>query len=197
MTTQIKTATIDDIPHLANFLISAGGGYIEVLYDGLESGHSLESLIQPQFTQANTTPFYENHLLAINDGQIAGGMHAFAWEDVENFPLDPLVPQSRHDVAGEYLTCMPAPDTYYIHVLAVYPEFRGKGVAGALISNGLKHADNEGFAKCSLYVMAGNIPAIELYKKRGFEVVNHYLIPQHRLLYYPGEMLLMTCAVGA
>jgi len=90
---------------------------------------------------------------------------------------------------------MPAPDTYYIHVLAVYSEFRGKGIAGTLISHGLKHAENEGFAKCSLYVMAGNIPAIELYKKRGFEVVNNYHMPQHRLLYFPGDMLLMTCAV--
>jgi ribosomal protein S18 acetylase RimI-like enzyme len=195
MIVQIRQATGDDIPHLARFQTEAYGGYNEVLYDGLIPGQSIESLVQPQFAQPDTTPFYENHWVAMYDGQVVGGIHAFAMKDMEKFPRDPLVPEARHAMAEEYLHHLPAPDTYYIHALAVYPEFRGKGIATILLSLGLKHAENEGFAECSLYVFAENTSAVALYKKYGFKVANRYRITEHPLLYYSGDTLLMTCAV--
>lgn len=195
MKVQIRQATDDDIPHLARFQTEAYGGYNEVLYDGLVPGQSIESLVQPQFAQPNTTPFYENHWVAMYDSQVAGGIHAFAMKDMEKFPRDPLVPEARLAIAEEYLHYLPIPESYYIHVLAVYPEFRSKGIATILLSLGLKHAENEGFAECSLHVFAENAPAVALYKKYNFKVTNRYLPTEHPLLYYSGDALLMTCAV--
>lgn len=195
MTTEIKRATADDIPHLARFQIMAYGGYNEVLYDGLVPGQSTESLVQPQFARPNTTPFYENHWVAMHDGQVAGGIHAFPMEDMAEFPQDPLVPEERHAMVGEYLHHLPAPGTYYVHALAVYPEFRRKGIASTLLSLGRKHAAEKGFAECSLYVFAENVRAVALYKKHGFKEAGRYSVTEHPLLYNTGDMLLMTCVV--
>ena len=74
MTAELRRATADDIPHLARFAIEAYGGYFEVLYDGLAPDQSTESLIQPSFSQPNTTPFYEIHWVALQDGAVAGDM---------------------------------------------------------------------------------------------------------------------------
>ena len=181
MTTEIGRATVDDIPHLARFQIAAYGGYNEVLYDGLVPGQSTESLVQPQFARPSTTPFYENHWVAMHDGQVAGGIHAFAMEDMAKFPEDPLVPKERYAMAGEYLQYLPAPGTYYVYTLAVYPEFRGRGIASTLLSLGFKHAADEDFAECSLHVFAENVAAVALYKKHGFKVVNRHPITEHPL----------------
>ncbi len=195
MATEIRRATADDIPHLARFQIQAYGGYNEVLYDGLVPGQSTESLVQPQFAQPNTTPFYENHWIAMHGGQVAGGIHAFPMEDMAGFLRDPLVPEERHEMAEEYLHHLPAPGTYYVHALAVNPEFHRKGIASTLLSLGLKHAAEKGFAECSLYVFAENVGAVALYKKHGFKEVGRYTVTEHPLLYFTGDMLLMTCVV--
>ncbi len=195
MTTEIRRATADDIPHLARFQIMAYGGYNEVLYDGLVPGQSTESLVQPQFARPNTTPFYENHWIAMCDGQVAGGIHAFPIEDLAEFPQDPLVPEERHALAEECHYHLPAPGAYHIHALSVYSEFRRKGIASTLLSLGRKHAAEKGFAECSLYVFAENVRAVALYKKHGFKEAGRCPVTQHPLLYCPGDMLLMTCAV--
>ena len=131
----------------------------------------------------------------MRDGQVAGGIHAFPWEDIAEFPPDPLVPEERYAMADEALRNLPAPGTYYVHALAVYPEFRRKGIASTLMSLGFKHAAEKGFAECSLYVFAENVGAVAFYNKDGFKEAGRYTVTEHPLLYFSGDMLLMTCAV--
>ncbi len=195
MTTELRRATVDDIPHLARFAIEAYGGYFEVLYDGLAPDQSTESLIQSSYLQPNTTPFYENHWVAMHDGRVAGGMHAFPMEDIEGFSLDPLVPEERYMAIDEDLNDIQAPGTYYIHVLTIYPEFQRKGIASTLLSLALKQTAEKGFAECSLFVFAENVGAIALYEKHGFKEAARTPVTEHPLLYYTGDMLLMTCVV--
>jgi len=64
-----------------------------------------------------------------------------------------------------------------------------------VLSLGRKHAAGKGFAECSLYVFAENVRAVALYKKHGFKEAGRCPVTQHPLLYCPGDMLLMTCAV--
>ena len=195
MTTEIRRATADDIPHLARFAIEAYGGFNEALYDGLAPDQSLESLLHPQFARPNTTPFYENHWIAMNDDRVASGMHAFPWEDLATFPRDPLVPEARHVMVEGLMPDLPAPGTYYIHVLTVYPEFHRRGIASILLSLALKQTAEKGFAECSLYVFAENVGAVALYEKHGFKETGRGPVTEHPLLYYTGDSLLMTCGV--
>ena len=195
MATETRRATLDDIPHLARFQIEAYGGCFEVLYDGLMQGQSLESLVQSQLTRPDTTPYYENHWIAMHEAQVAGGILAFPMDDLAELPRDPRVPEERHEMAEGFLPHLPAPGTYYIHTLTVYPEFHRKGIATTLLSLGLGHAREKGFAKCSLYVFAENVGAIALYKKYGFKETDRGPVTEHPLFYNTGDMVLMTCVV--
>jgi ribosomal protein S18 acetylase RimI-like enzyme len=52
----------------------------------------------------------------------------------------------------------------------VLPEFRGQGIGAALLDEALAHARLlQGLRQVTLTVTAGNLPAIGLYKSRGFE----------------------------
>jgi ribosomal protein S18 acetylase RimI-like enzyme len=91
--------------------------------------------------------------------------------------------------------CLAAPGTYNVYVLAVHPEFHGKGVGSTLLSLGLRHAAENGFGECSLHVFAENVAAVRLYEKFGFKEAGRYAVAEHPLFYHTGDMLLMTCAV--
>lgn len=58
-----------------------------------------------------------------------------------------------------------------IYVIAVDPDFGGRGLGRALVLHGLDHlARDRGLAWGMLYVDAANMPAVRLYEKLGFTV---------------------------
>lgn len=56
----------------------------------------------------------------------------------------------------------------YITLLITSPEFRGRKLASSLVDGVLSVAQERGFSKCNLEVKKDNLPAITLYKKKGF-----------------------------
>lgn len=62
-------------------------------------------------------------------------------------------------------------DEYYIFVLAVMPEYQGKGLGGKLIEFAEEMARKKGFKKVSLLVNAENSNAIKFYESHGFKKV--------------------------
>lgn len=65
-----------------------------------------------------------------------------------------------------------APQQYYISNLAVYPQFRKKGVATQLLELAQEKAKQEGCRVLCLNVETENAPAINLYRKFGFKIVS-------------------------
>jgi len=194
ITARIRRATTDDLPHLARFRIMAHGGLNEAIYDGLVPGQSVEEIIRPELTQPGTTAFHENHWIASRDGEIAGGLHAYPWNDMADDPPNPLIPEERFEVAEPFLR-LSAPGTYYIHALAVYPELTRKGIGSTLLSLARDQAVEKGLTDLSLYVFAQNAGAIALYEKHGYEVAGRSPLVEHPLLRYTGDVLIMTCPV--
>jgi ribosomal protein S18 acetylase RimI-like enzyme len=172
----------------------AHGGWNEAIYDGLVPGQSVEEIIQPEFAQPDTTYFYENHWIASLDGQIAGGLHAYPWDDMADDPPNPLVPEERH-VIDEPFQRLTAPGTFYIHALAVYPEFGRRGIGSSLLSLACDQAVEKGFSDLSLFVFAQNAGAVALYEKHGYKVAGRSPVVEHPLLRYTGDVLIMTCPV--
>ena len=66
-----------------------------------------------------------------------------------------------HEICGEA----------YITNVAVFPEYRRLGVGEALIDAATQGAENRGCEFITLEVRVSNTPAIELYKKEGYNVV--------------------------
>lgn len=58
----------------------------------------------------------------------------------------------------------------HISIVAVHPSYRGKGLAKALLTKGIKELQSIGTETISIGVDVVNTPAVELYKKFGFTV---------------------------
>jgi ribosomal protein S18 acetylase RimI-like enzyme len=61
-------------------------------------------------------------------------------------------------------------EEFYVSALAVYPEFRGKGIGSGLLKFAFDYAKVAHYKKMSLGVEMGNEKAFEIYKKLGFVV---------------------------
>ena len=54
-------------------------------------------------------------------------------------------------------------------MVAVDPEFQGRGLGGYVTSIGLAHLRDKAVREIELYVEGDNEPAIATYRRRGFE----------------------------
>ena len=189
-----RQAAIGDVRHLARFAIMAHGGINEALYDGLVPGQSIERILEPKFSESSATGFYENHWIDEQDGRVAGGMHAFPFDNWENNTPDPRVPEERYAVLQPF-NDLPAHGTYYVHALSTYPEFCRRGIAWSLLSLACEHAKEAAFTNISLYIFADNAGALALYEKMGFKVVGREPVVEHPLLRYTGEVCLMVASL--
>ncbi len=63
---------------------------------------------------------------------------------------------------------------FYLSNIAVYPEYRGKGIGRRLMEHVQQQAQQQGYKTMVLDVEKDNNPAISLYKKIGFEIINEF-----------------------
>ena len=81
-----------------------------------------------------------------------------------------LVAWSESELVG-YIGFWLVEDEAHIVTIAVRSDFRRKGVGSALMASALALAVHLGADKATLEVRVTNVPAQELYKKFGFEVI--------------------------
>ena len=67
-------------------------------------------------------------------------------------------------------------DAWYLHILAVAPEARGRGVGECLLRHAMDVAHDKGHASLQLDVYADN-PALRLYQRVGMEIIIETTIP--------------------
>ena len=62
-----------------------------------------------------------------------------------------------------------APDSWYVNVLACYPQFRGQGIGAALLEIADRIGRAEGLPRMSVIVADTNTGARRLYERHGYE----------------------------
>ncbi|MEW6356573.1 MAG: GNAT family N-acetyltransferase [Planctomycetota bacterium] len=172
----VRPATPDDASAFADLAIMAGGGFFE-LFMGPRARPCLEAMFREP---ANYMSWEKGHF-AVIAGRIAGMVHGLAWsqsraERERTYTLygRRLGLRCLHMVLLSFLmpswVIRPAKGQYYIAFLAVYPEFRGRGVGARLLEHAADIASGISCDALSLDVDGHNAPAIRLYEKCGFVI---------------------------
>lgn len=83
-----------------------------------------------------------------------------------------LVKILNNEIAGFVTIQKNSPKTSQIGLISVHPDFQGKGIASQLIKSAEHESLLEGFTFFQVPTQQANKPAINLYQKNGFEILN-------------------------
>ena len=131
---------------------------------------------------------YRNALIAELSGKTVGALIGYPLGDKAE-SIEPALPAllvPLHELMNM------APDTWYVHALAAYPEHRGGGLGTELLAHAGKLAADAAKPALSLIVSDTNAGARRLYERNGFrETARRRMVKQEWR--HPGsEWVLMT-----
>jgi ribosomal protein S18 acetylase RimI-like enzyme len=90
-----------------------------------------------------------------------------------------------------------APGTWYVNVLAAYPEQRGRGYGGALLAVADRLAQDAGNSGLSIIVADTNTGARKLYERYGYREAGKRRIVKEDWVHPGTDFVLLTKAAGA
>lgn len=187
---EIRAATTQDAHAIAELALIAGEG-IPAFFWALSQrpGEGIIDVGARNALSETGNYSYRNVRIALLDGEIAGMMLAYrlpsieAAEALSEFPefIRPLI---------ELEQCVPG--SYYINMLAAYPEFRNQGVGTALMERVDGLARNAGCTLSSIEVFEENSGALKLYQRLGFDVIETRPVIEHPSHPYRGNVVLLV-----
>ena len=181
---------VDD---LANLVVMAGDGLPLLTWEPMrEAGETAMDVGRRRAARIEGAFSYRNADVAIRHGKVLSAIVSYPLVDA-TLPesLDEIPPVFRPLVALE----SEAVPSWYINVLASYPEVRREGAASALLVEVEARARREGFNRLSLITSDVN-PARSLYEKHGFSEVDRAPMVKDGLKYAGYEWILMTKYTG-
>lgn len=190
----IRDATVDDARHLAFLINLAGEGLPHTLWRQMAApGEDPQAVGARRAARDEGSFSYRNARILDIDGSVAGMVlgyrlpDPYAIGDLDDYPavVRPLV-ELESVVAG----------SWYINAIATYEEFRGRGVASALMRACGETAIRAGATKLSLIVASENRGAHALYLKLGYREIGSRPLVTYRGGPEGGQWLLMVRDLG-
>jgi ribosomal protein S18 acetylase RimI-like enzyme len=193
-TMQIRRATRSDCADVAGLALIAGEG-IPAYFWALDAGAGVSIEAQGALNAASETGnfSYRNAWLMVVDGRVAGMLLAYrlpaadAAEDLQALPefIRPLV---------ELEQCVPG--SFYINMLATYPDYRNRGIGSRLMGRVDELAADAGCDLTSIEVFEENAGALRLYQRLGYRIVERRAVVPHECHPYHGDIVLLTRPVA-
>lgn len=167
---EIVRATLDDCLAIAELAQIAGDNMPGHFWQESQlPGQTLEQAGAERAKIETANFSYRNALIARVDGEIAGMLLAYrlpAAADNDEDPAD--FPEFVRPII-ELEQCVP--ESFYINMLAAYPQFRGRGIGSALMAQSDGLAIEAGCELITLGVFETNTAALRFYRRLGFELI--------------------------
>lgn len=165
----IRAATKKDARALAELINFAGEGMPLYLWDKMREGGETDWEVGYRRAARDEGGFsWRNTTVAEAGGNVAGCLIGYRLGDKpEEIDYDTMPPMFVPLQELENL----APSTWYINVLAAYPEYRGQGLGTRLLGIAKQEARTAGSTGLSLIVSESNSGARRLYERCGFHEV--------------------------
>jgi ribosomal protein S18 acetylase RimI-like enzyme len=162
-----RAARKDDALALSELVNMAGEGMPYYLWSGMaEQGKSPWAIGQERAKRETGGFSYKNTIVREDSDKVIAALIGYSLDD-EPEPVDysslpaMFVPlQELEDMV---------PGTWYVNVLATYPEHRGKGIGSQLLAIAENLARDEGKHGLSIIVSDGNQGARKLYDQTGYK----------------------------
>ena len=172
---QFRRGTIEDIGTLSEFIEIASEGLAMHLWSKIAGPVGDPWSIGRDRVRTGAVGLsYLNAVIAQIDGRPAGGLISYALDNkATTSEALPAVLVPLQELMNE------ARDTWYVHVLAAFAEYRGRGLGTALlrIADGL--AESAGKRGISLVVSDTNVDARRLYDRCGYvEVARRSMVKE-------------------
>ncbi|EFV74671.1 acetyltransferase [Bacillus sp. 2_A_57_CT2] len=127
---------------------------------------------------------YEEHINSIPKGHWEALKTAISSDADEQQGVELLVAEINGEIAGSVALFPPKSDAYKgladmleypeIRMLAVSPEYRGRGIAEALVRECIQRAKSKGFPCIGLHTAEFMKSALLIYKRMGFERIPQF-----------------------
>lgn len=158
----IRPATIDDAPNIAWAVLIAVGVENITQEMVLNVSHLLCEREDTLYSWRNTS-------VAEINGAYAGSLTSYKGIDYKDL-RSVSFPIMRDKLGCDFMDMENETEEgeYYLDSLAVWPEFRGKGIASLLIQNAIQQAKNWGIPRVTLVVDPDHTGVKRLYEKEGF-----------------------------
>jgi ribosomal protein S18 acetylase RimI-like enzyme len=165
----IRPATKEDVAQAVPLLLLAMGSIGNMLAGTADDEVALTILLEFFQQEANRLS-YQNTLVAERDGRVVGALVSYHGSRCEELDR-PFLAQQRARYGQVYMEIPreARSDEYYLDSLAVAEEYRGQGIATALISAFEIHAVMRAYDKVALLAEESNAPAYRLYRRLGYE----------------------------
>ena len=181
-----RPARKEDCATIAALYSISSDGVADYIWSKIaERGEDILDVGRRRYEREGTAFSYENCTMVESDGKIAGMLVAFPMH------VDPSQEEETDPVLVPY-SKLEEDNSYYICGIALFPEFRGRGIGSRLLARAEEHAREKGFEKVSLLVFEQNEGAKRLYERIGYREVQRAPSYPHPLIHCTGDALLMV-----
>lgn len=162
---QIRDATPSDAGALAQLVNFAGGGLPLYLWEGMAGpGETGWDVGRRRAEREEGSFSFRNAVVADVGGKAAACLIGYATPDKPESIADDMPPIFVPLQELENL----APATWYVNVLAAFPEYRGHGLGTRLLGVAEETAREAGCRSLSIIAVDANTGARRLYKRCGY-----------------------------
>ena len=186
----IRKATKDDCRTIAELGLIAGEGIPAYFWEQSKSAD--EDLLDAGARNAASDSenfSWRNAHLAVIDNRVAGMLLAYRLPDSENADSLDEYPEFIRPLI-ELEQCVPG--SFYINMLATYPEFRNQSIGTNLMGIVDRLAKEAGCSLASIEVFEENAGALRLYQRLGYTIMEKRPVIPHPCHPYHGEIVLLT-----
>jgi ribosomal protein S18 acetylase RimI-like enzyme len=164
-TAPFRRATAADTAALADFVHFASEGLALYLWTKLAGPGGDPWALGRERAGRDTGAFtWRNAIIREDGGRPAAGLIGYELADTPEPIAADMPPMFRPLQELEHL----APGTWYVNVLAAYPEHRGRGFGGALLAIADRIAADKNKRGLSIIVSDTNTGARRLYERNGY-----------------------------
>jgi len=188
---QLRSARRAESRTIAELYRMSSDGVADYIWSQLaKPGEDVLDIGARRYARENTDFSYQNVTLALVNGRIAGMIAAYVVG-----PSATDAPDVVDAVLAPYMK-LEQPNSFYISGMALFPEFRRRGVGTRLLKLAADDARARGLRDLSLIVFEQNARAKRLYERFGFRETRREPIVPHPLIHHDGDALLMVCRIG-